>query len=97
MTGIELHAAEQTYDLRIVDGRISLAETTPQNQTLILVAHKGEFKEHPMLGVGIEDMLNDHNFDTWKREITHQLEADGQRVNKLSITSKGIELDAEYQ
>lgn len=97
MTGIELHVAEQTYDLRIVDGRISLAETTPQNQTLILVAHKGEFKEHPMVGVGIADMVNDHDFSLWKREITNQLELDGQRVNKLNITSKGIELDAEYQ
>ena len=97
MTGIELHVAEQTYDLRIVDGRISLAETTPQNQTLILVAHKGEFKEHPMVGVGIADMVNDHDFSLWKREITNQLELDGQRVNKLNITSKGIELNAEYQ
>lgn len=97
MTGIELHVEGTGYDFRIVGGKLSIAETTAQNQTLILVAHKGEFKEHPMVGVGIADMVNDHDFSLWKREITNQLELDGQRVNKLNITSKGIELNAEYQ
>lgn len=96
MVGMALQPVETGYDIKISGGRIQLEETTAQNQTLILVAHKGEFKEHPMLGVGISDMINDHNFDHWKREITHQLEADGQQVNKLEITNKGIELDATY-
>ncbi len=97
MTGIELHVEGAGYDLQIIGSKLSIAETTAQNQTLILVAHKGEFKEHPMVGVGIADMVNDHDFSLWKREITNQLELDGQRVNKLNITSKGIELNAEYQ
>ena len=96
MTGIELQADGAVYDLLVSNGGISVAETTAQNQTLLFVAHKGVFKEHPTIGVGIADMVDEHDFSLWKREIISQLEADGQRVSKLSITNEGIELEANY-
>lgn len=94
MKGIQLHT---DYDLLIVNGALQLGETTPQNQALILGANKGEFKELPMLGVGLADIVNDNDFDSWKREITEQLERDGQRIEKLNINSQGLTLEAHYK
>ncbi|MCQ2313278.1 MAG: hypothetical protein MJZ84_07530 [Paludibacteraceae bacterium] len=107
MTGIALTSDENKgYDLdleikrdangKIIQG-IKLAETTHQNQAFILMAHKGDFKEHPLLGVGIQDIINDNDFPSWERLITEQFEADGQQIDKLEITSKGLTLEAHYK
>ena len=93
----------EDYDLavRIVrdkEGRIlgglSLAETTPQNQALLLLMHQGELKEAPAFGVGITDMPLDHRPLYWRARIREQLELDGQRVDRVSITAQGITIDA---
>jgi hypothetical protein len=43
----------------------------------IVVAHKGEYKEFPLLGVGIEQYLNSTaNISTIAREIKNQLKSD---------------------
>ena len=108
MTGLQctLSTDRQGYDLlldiqhdkfgRIKQG-ICLGETTPQNQTFLLVAHKGEFKENPTIGVGLSDVLNDHDFNYWKRLITSELERDGQRIDLLKLTSEGLQIEAHYQ
>jgi len=98
MTGIQLHSEDgKTYDL-LLDGRgMTVGETTAQNQTMILAAHKGEFKEHPTLGVGIADIVNDHDFRQWKRIIVEQLEADGQKVEKIEINENSLTLEAQYK
>ena len=108
MTGIALIVDEATkgYDLKVevrrdTTGRITqgicLEETTPQNQTMILVANPGDFKEHPAWGIGIEGILNDHNFARWRRNIREQLEADGQQITELEITEDGLILEAKYK
>lgn len=75
---------------------LSLAETTPQNQALLLLMHQGELKEAPALGVGITDMPLDHRPLYWRARIREQLELDGQRVDRVSITAQGITIDAHY-
>jgi len=101
--GIQLNS---DYDLDInvrrdANGKIisglTVGDVTYQNQAMILKAQKGEFKEHPTVGVGIEDIINDSNVRAWKKEITEQIEADGQRIETLIITEKEFILDAKYQ
>lgn len=107
MTGIQciLSDDQQGYDIALevrhdVQGKISqglfLGETTPQNQAFILTAHKGEFKEHPTIGVGMADMLNDHDFAYWRRLITIEFERDGQTIDKLELNEKGLTIEAHY-
>ncbi len=106
MTGIQLISSATGYDLamnvqrdnqgKVVSGLV-LGETTHQNQALILTAHKGEFKEHPTLGVGLQDIINDHDMTMWKRLITDELEKDGMRVDKLTLTEDGLHLEAVYK
>lgn len=109
MTGIELQGttgAHNVYDLAIkvsrdtsgkIVGGITLGETTPQNQAVLLASHKGEFKEFPLLGVGLGDIVNDHDYGSWKRVIMEQFEADGQRVDELTIDAAGLTIEASYK
>ncbi|MDE6483477.1 MAG: hypothetical protein K2L01_06960 [Rikenellaceae bacterium] len=77
---------------------LEIGETAYQNQALILQAFKGEFKEHPVLGAGISDMVCDHETAGWKREIAIQLESDGMKINecRLDINDNKLTIDATY-
>ena len=103
MSGIQLTA---DYDLdvqverdnrgRIVQG-LAIGDTLAQNQALILICHQGEVKESPAVGVGIEDMLLDHDPLRWRTRIREQLEIDGQTVDEVKVTNKGITIKASYE
>lgn len=77
---------------------LAVGYTAYQNQAVILQAFKGEFKEYPTLGVGISDILGDHEATGWKREIALQLETDGMTVKEVDfdITKNKLIIDAEY-
>jgi len=79
----------------IVSG-ITVGDTLYQNQYMILNAQKGEFKENPTLGVGINDMANDDDLNEWKKAIREEFAKDGLKVDKLSITTSGMEIKADY-
>lgn len=106
MVGISLIPAGTGYDIdlrikqdgsgKITQG-ICLAETTKQNQAMILVAKPSEFKEHPAIGVGLQDIIYDHDIRGWRKRIREQIEADGQRISKLELTAEGLTLEAEYK
>ena len=81
---------------KIISGLV-VGDVTFQNQALILKAQKGEFKENPTVGVGIEDIVNDNDIRLWKKEITGQLEADGQQIDKLVLNEREFILDAKYK
>lgn len=85
--GIQLD--DETNDLKIENGHISIGETLPQNEYMILMLQKGELKEEPLLGVGISDMLNDNDILSWKRKIRDGLKADGMTVEQISIAKDG--------
>lgn len=102
MNGMQL-TADYDLDIRPVrdsSGKILggtvIGDTLAQNQALIIGCHKGEFKEAPYLGVGISDMLLDHDPLAWRTEIREQLELDGQTVDGVTVTRQGIAVDAHY-
>lgn len=101
MNGIQLEGFEPAVKARRgADGRITeglqVGDTLRQNQALILVLHKGELKERPSLGCGIEDMLLDNDPMYWRSLIREQLEMDGQTVSKVTVTKTGITIEAAY-
>ena len=53
---------------RIIEG-LTLGETLPQNQALILTLHQGELKEAPAVGCGVSDMLLDNQPLYWRARI----------------------------
>lgn len=94
MKGILL---ENNYSPMLKGRTLAIGETTRQNQALILLLHKGELKENPAVGVGISDMLLDHDPLHWRQTIREQLEMDGQEVSSIRITNHGITIDAQYK
>lgn len=101
MNGIQIEDYDVTVAVRkdaagkIAEGLV-VGDILRQNQALILVLHKGELKSDPSVGVGLSDMLLDHDLLTWKREIREQMELDGQTVGNVSIDNDKIVIDSEY-
>lgn len=95
----------ENYDIKIdvkkgLDGKIisglEIGDIMRQNQALIMVMHKGELKENSSVGVGISDIINDHQLDKWRAEIREQLEMDGQKVDSVKLDNYGLTIEAEY-
>jgi len=81
---------------KIVQG-MTVGSTIQQNTALILICRKGEFKESPALGVGIEDILLDDDYLEWRRRIRMNLEMDEQIVNEIKFNSTdNLFIDANY-
>lgn len=76
---------------------MGIGHTLYQNQYIILKAHKGELKEFPVLGVGLEDITNDNDVAGWSNKIKEQLEKDGMIVDKVMFDrNMNLEIDADY-
>ena len=106
MNGICLDT--DTYDVSVavkrdalgkITGGLVIGETIHQNEALILVSHQGEFKENPMLGVGIDDITNDNDLKSWEHSIRVNLVRDNMNVRTVAIDKRtgNIEIEAEYK
>jgi len=84
-------------DLAIVNGDFVIADATSQHQEHIIVAQKGEYKEFPEIGVGIENMVLDENPRKILTQIRRNFEYDGMKVNSLDFTEDSIIIDAPYK
>lgn len=77
--------------LRDASGKITAGllsgDATQQNAALIISMEAGEIKTSPTVGVGISAITNDHDTLWAKHRIRVQLEADGQKVSYLKITT----------
>jgi hypothetical protein len=81
----------------LITSGFTVGNTLYQNQYMILVAQKGEFKENPTLGCGISDIANDDNFNQWQKDIRDEFAKDDMTVSTLSLSSEGMSLTAKYK
>lgn len=88
---------DETGDLKIVNGDIVIGESTNQHQRLMLLASKGNFKQVPLIGVGLIDYLNDENPGALKTEIRKQLTSDYQLIKRLEIVNGQINIEAIFK
>lgn len=94
----DLQIVPQRDGLGLITSGLVIGDAAAQNQAMIVQAQKGEFKEYPTLGVGIWNMLGDHDIIGWKREISVQLEADGMAVDHIELhLNKPLIVDAHYR
>lgn len=91
---IEVKVKRDSYG-KIVSGMI-IGDVLHQNQAIILSMRKGDLKENPSIGVGLSDLLLDHNILNIRSEIRQQLELDGQTVNSVMVSKSSIAIDAKY-
>lgn len=84
-------------DLLIQDGDFVIGDSTIQNQKLLFVTKKGEWRQNIGVGIGAIDYINDDALADLSQEIQKQFEADGMRVKKVSVMDDGaVSWDAEY-
>jgi hypothetical protein len=83
-------------DLRIENGDFIIGDSTEQNQHLLLLANKGEYKQYPKAGVGINGYFLDEAEQDMLREIRSQFENDGMKVKKLVYADGKLKIDAPY-
>lgn len=90
---------DSNVDIMFADGDFVIGDSTMQNQYLILSTHKGEWKENPFIGAGLEDMLNDDGGEAyWKHRISEELKRDSMDVKEVKIINNGqININAEYK
>lgn len=87
MKGIRLiQGADGAVDIELENGAMATGETQYQEEYLVLTTHRGEWKEHPLVGVGAADMAGDEDVRYWKREITENLA-------RVGIKTKGVVID----
>ncbi len=85
-------------DLQIDNGDFVIGNSQNQHTQHIIIAHKGEYKEMPEIGVGIEQMLGTETGTEFLIEAKKNLEYDGQKVKNISFTHEGkINIDAKYK
>jgi len=89
---------DQTGDLEILNGDIFVNESDSQHLEFIVTADKGQFRQFPLIGVGIR-RFSSGPFDAQaiRQAIKLQLESDGYNVRKVSVSNNGtgqIEIDA---
>lgn len=89
---------DENGDLKIENGDFVVGKSDEQHQLDIMLAEKGEFKEFPEVGVGIQQMLSDDNFTPMLIEAKKQLEYDGMRVNDIIFKQGGkLIIDGKYK
>jgi hypothetical protein len=90
---------QQDDDLLIEDGDFVVTESTVQHQSDLLRLKKGELRQFPKTGVGIDDFLLDDNAGDIYQEIQRQFEADGLLIRRLEVnldlTTNKLEPDIE--
>ena len=76
-------------DLRLSGGDFEVGYSDNQQQKAILITEKGEWKEHPEVGIGIAQMLADDLYTEVLIEIKKQLEYDGMQINDVALQEGG--------
>ena len=96
-TGLQISNTDS--DLVVTNGELTIGDTLYQNQYIILQAQKGDLKEYPLMGVGIEDITNDDDLAEWKRRIRDEMKKDGLTVTKTEINTQTGEIliRADYE
>lgn len=87
---------DSNSDILIANGDFVIGESTKQHQLSLLVGNKGEYKQYPKVGVGINGYLLDENEQDMLREIRSQFESDGMTVKKTVLKDSELIIDAPY-
>lgn len=76
------------FDLKIQGGDFVVEDTTLQNQNLLILASKGEFKQSPTVGVGaIDFVLDEASAEDLEVAIQNEFEKDGLSIDSLQVSS----------
>ena len=76
-------------DLLIVNGGMIIAGTESQTMEHVLLANRGEYKEHPCLGAEIRKMQHGPGGRLWCARARTMCQAAGADVSSVEMTGEG--------
>lgn len=89
---------DENCDLSFKNGDFDIGFSDYQHQEHIIMATKGEFKEFPELGVGLNRMLSDDDYTPFLIDAKKNLEYDGMKINNIKFEQNGnLNIDGEYK
>lgn len=86
--------ADEANDILITDGDFELGESTGQHQLFLLAAQKGDFRQSPDVGIGLENFVNGDAEDMLAA-IRSGWAGDGQKVSSISYNEQTGKIDYE--
>lgn len=84
-------------DLSIINGDLHIGYSDMQHISDLLIANPGNYRQWPIIGVGIMKQLNGINDKTIERDIKVALEADGAKNIYIKSDNSGISITADYE
>lgn len=89
---------DENLDLKIENGDFATGESTEQHQQLLLLTKKGDWREWPVVGVGLVSWLkDDQDNGDLRGEIKREFEKDGMQVKSIKFDQDGnIDINALY-
>lgn len=86
-----------TFEPIVENGDFAVAPNLNQAQALLLQTNKGEWKQHPTMGVGVPNFLETFNMYELSREIREQFSKDGMKVNRVQINGTTLNVETEWK
>lgn len=79
------------------DGDFVVGESLRQTQMLLLVTNKGEWKQNPIMGIGVLNYIETHNAGKLQREIRSQFSLDGMQVSSVNMDGSILHVEAVWK
>ncbi|MDE3185287.1 MAG: oxidase [Bacteroidota bacterium] len=88
---------DENFELAVNNGDFIVDTSDVQQQNLLLISDKGDWKEFPTRCVGVQRWLSDDEPEDLLAEIKKEFQRDGMKVNDLTLTDdKILNIDASY-
>lgn len=85
-------------DLMFRNGTLALGKTTDQEAELILATNKGNWKEDPLLGANLIELMRSKAGQAGvKQAAKTALTRDNKRVSKIEFTGSYLNVEIEQQ
>lgn len=82
-----------TEDLQIKGGTLALGDNTQQVTQCVIMAARGELKEHPLVGAEITKLINGNTNPMWCSDARQMLYACGVPVSRVTIKDNQITIE----
>ncbi|RBL88529.1 hypothetical protein [Chitinophaga flava] len=87
----------ESGDLSFVKADLETGECTMQNQLLLLMSNRGDWREFPTTGIGLPSFLKDEDRYAFLSDIKPEFERDGMKVTSIRLDENGhLNIDATY-
>lgn len=83
----------ESGDLLIERGSVVIGDTDSQVAECVLLAARGELKEHPLVGAEITKLANGNINPLWSNNVKQMLQTCGVPVSRVSINDNRITIE----